>query len=78
MEGYSLKCRDQSMLPEDGSIEKAAELENGSVSEDMTDFTMDELREFLEADHLDVRADPVFKERLRDKLWDLLQSRFRR
>jgi len=42
------------------------------------DFTMDELREFLEADHLEVRPDPEFKEQLRKKLWDLVQSRFRR
>lgn len=35
-------------------------------------FTMDELREFLEADLIDVRADPEFKERLRRKLWDLV------
>jgi hypothetical protein len=39
---------------------------------------MDELREFLEADHYDLSADPEFKERLREKLWDLVQSRLRR
>jgi hypothetical protein len=38
-------------------------------------FTMDELREFLEADLIDVRADPEFKERLRRKLWDLVLAR---
>ena len=52
--------------------------EEGLMGDEMVDFTMDELREFLEADHLDVRADPEFKERLRIKLWDLIQSRFRR
>jgi hypothetical protein len=38
-------------------------------------FTMDELREFLEADLIDVRADPEFKERLRRRLWDLVLAR---
>ncbi len=46
--------------------------------EGMMDFTMDELREFLAADHLDVPADPDFRERLRRKLWDLVQSRTKR
>lgn len=39
------------------------------------DFTLDELREFLEADLLDVRADPAFKERLRQRLWALVSAR---
>ena len=38
---------------------------------------MDELGEFLEADLLDVKADPEFKERLREKLWSLVQSQLR-
>ncbi len=37
-----------------------------------SDVTLDELREFLEADGIDVKADPAFKERLRKKLWDLV------
>ena len=41
------------------------------------EFTTEELTEFLDADHSDVRADPAFKERLRVKLWDLLKSRSR-
>ncbi len=76
MEGDLVKRRGGSMSRKDGSGEKVPDCESGLVSEEMMDFTMDELREFLEADHLDVRADPVFKERLRDKLWDLVQSRF--
>jgi len=40
-----------------------------------TDFTTDELREFLEADHLAVHADPAFKERLRRKLWAIVHFR---
>jgi len=39
------------------------------------DFTLDELREFLEADLVEVRADPEFKERLRRRLWDLVRDR---
>ena len=39
-----------------------------------SDVTLDELREFLEADMMDVKADPAFKERLRKKLWELVQA----
>ncbi len=42
--------------------------------EDTLNLTMDELREFLEADVLDVQADPEFKERLRRVLWDIVQT----
>ena len=43
----------------------------------LTDFSIDELREFLEADLVDVKVDPEFKERLRQQLWDLVQDRAR-
>jgi len=36
---------------------------------------MEELREFLEGDLVGVRADPEFKERLRRRLWALVQAR---
>jgi hypothetical protein len=36
----------------------------------------DELREFLAGDLLDPGADPVFKERLRDKLWRLVRVHY--
>ena len=39
------------------------------------EFTIEELREFLEGDFLDVRADPEFKERLRERLWRMLLER---
>jgi hypothetical protein len=46
------------------------------VTEDaLTDFTLDELREFLEADLHPVPADPEFKERLRRRLWELVRAR---
>ena len=40
----------------------------------LSDFSIDELREFLEADLVDVKVDPEFKERLRKQLWDLVQE----
>jgi hypothetical protein len=43
----------------------------------LTDFSIDELREFLEADLVNVQVDPEFKERLRKQLWDLVQERMR-
>jgi hypothetical protein len=50
-----------------------------AMTEDtLTDFTIDELREFLEADLLDVAVDPEFKERLRRQLWELVQEHARR
>jgi len=33
-----------------------------------------ELREFLEADALGSQADPLFKARLRDRLWELVRA----
>jgi hypothetical protein len=46
--------------------------------ENVSDTTMDELREFLEGDVMDVGADPKFKEALRRKLWDLVQAKMGR
>jgi hypothetical protein len=45
------------------------------LEEEIAGVTLEELREFLEADHLDVPADPGFKERLRQKLWELVLAR---
>ena len=36
----------------------------------------EELRDFLSADGQDVGADPVFKERLRETLWKLVEDRY--
>ncbi len=38
-------------------------------------FTLEELREFLEGDLLEGQADPEFKERLRQQLWEMLRAR---
>jgi hypothetical protein len=40
-----------------------------------TEYTLEELREFLEGDMLGVRADPEFKERLRRMLWEMVRAR---
>ena len=48
------------------------------ADEAMADFTIEELREFLQGDSSDVPVDPAFKERLRQKLWDLLQEQVRK
>ncbi len=55
--------------------EIGAKREGASVDDSLMDFTLDELREFLEADLVEVRADPEFKERLRRRLWDLVRDR---
>jgi hypothetical protein len=46
-----------------------------AMDESEMGFTMDELREFLEGDLVDVKADPEFKERLRGQLWQMLKRR---
>jgi hypothetical protein len=46
-----------------------------AMDEAAMEVSMEELREFLEGDLLDVRADPAFKERLRRKLWDMVRAR---
>jgi hypothetical protein len=46
--------------------------------EGSAEMTLEELEEFLEADRLGVSANPEFKERLRERLWELLQERLRR
>jgi len=42
-----------------------------------TEFTTQELQEFLEGDLYPTQADPAFKEALRRKLWSLVQERHR-
>ena len=49
--------------------------EGAALDDSLMDFTLEELREFLEADLVEVRADPEFKERLRRRLWDLVRDR---
>ena len=54
-----------------------ANREDEMMDDALVEVTADELREFLEADALDVRADPTFKERLRRQLWEIVRSRVR-
>lgn len=44
----------------------------------VSDYTIEELREFLQADLHDVPVDPRFKERLKRRLWELVQEQARR
>ncbi|MFI5216160.1 MAG: hypothetical protein ACHQ3O_06425 [Candidatus Limnocylindria bacterium] len=53
----------------------SAKPERPSMEDAPMDFTMDELREFLDADVRGVRADPGFKERLRRRLWEMVRFR---
>ena len=48
---------------------------DSEFAENFSEITMDELREFLVADLFGATADPKFKEKLRQTLWDFLQSR---
>jgi hypothetical protein len=61
----------------DAAIEQDREALKMMSEDILTDFSIDELREFLEADLVDVQVDPEFKERLRKQLWDLVQDRAR-
>ena len=45
------------------------------MNEGAMEFTVEELREFLDGEVLGVRADPAFKERLRRMLWDMVRAR---
>ena len=56
-----------------------AEAERESMTDEaMTEFTVEELREFLQGDILDVQVDPAFKERLKRRLWELVKEQARR
>lgn|GEM_PF-3144444 len=48
-----------------------------ALKEMTTEFTTQELQEFLEGDLYPTQADPAFKEALRRKLWSLVQERHR-
>ena len=48
---------------------------DSEFAQDVREITMDELREFLEADLGGATADPKFKEELRQTLWDFLQRK---
>jgi hypothetical protein len=55
-----------------------AKPEPGDAPDASLEATLEELKDFLEADEREVRARPEFKARLRDKLWELVRDRSRR
>jgi hypothetical protein len=59
--------------PRDERRVEASDAERKMTEDAMMDFTIEELREFLQADLLDVPVDPRFKERLKRRLWELVQ-----
>ena len=57
---------------------QATDAERESMTDEvMTEFTIEELREFLQGDILDVPVDPAFKERLKRRLWELVKEQAR-
>ena len=55
----------------------SAKRRDSSTDRTSEDTEMDEIREFLEADAVEVKADPTFKEALRDQLWAVVESQAR-
>ena len=51
--------------------------DSGVAEEGVLDCSLEELREFIEADLVDVHADPEFKQSLRQRLWEMVQARNR-
>lgn len=59
-----------------GTLESTQKLDEKLESLEDLDEVMDEdLREFMAADSLPCKADPGFRERLREKLWDLVERK---
>ena len=75
--GESVGRRKKRQSGRDALVEQDREKLNMMSDDVLTDFSIDELREFLEADLVNVEVDPEFKERLRKQLWDLVQDRAR-
>jgi len=56
---------------------RSGSMREGDVDEAVLECSLEELREFLEADLVDVPIDREFKETLRHRLWDMVQTRNR-
>ena len=56
-------------------VRRGARREREVIEELAAEFTTEELQEFLEGDRQPVKADPKFKEELREKLWRMLEER---
>ena len=50
-------------------------ISGNAESEEALDVRPEELQEFLSADFSGAKADPEFKERLREKLWAMVKAR---
>ena len=57
------------------SMKRDPDKEWSAMGEVVSEFSLEELREFLEADLMDVPVDPEFKERLRERLWAQVRRR---
>jgi hypothetical protein len=55
----------------------SAKRRDREFDETSEDIAVDEIQEFIDADRFDVNADPAFKQELREKLWELVQSKSR-
>ena len=55
-----------------------ADRDQAMTDDSMAEFEIEELREFLQGDILDVQVDPAFKQRLKRKLWELVKEQARR
>lgn len=58
------------------AVQGPAHRERMVIDEIAAEFTTEELTEFLEGDLSPTQADPVFKEKLRRELWELIQDRY--
>jgi len=66
--------RDGTVVADSGATtSKAEQVPVDRIDATDDDFTAAELQEFLEADGYDVPADPVFKEQLRETLWEMVR-----
>ena len=66
--------REATVTARDGAAESA--LTQELEEEFSTDFSTEELQDFVAADLLDVPVDSDFKERLRAELWAMLRKRY--
>jgi hypothetical protein len=65
--------RSGAFLSRTGAVAGSGAGDHVGMTDGSTAFSMDELVEFLEADQVPVEADPAFRERLREELWEMLE-----
>lgn len=71
-EGHLGSERSNPLQPAPATFSSADPVLN--FDETAEEFSEEELREFLEADHDPVSADPEFRKNLREQLWALVQE----